>query len=299
MVMIPPSPLAEGYREKLDALLERHPPASSSVSLEPAELEALLELVAMSSALDVTQELCLIPRPQRERLRRLGARALLQLAPPSAEAGELSEEEQELREGMVFLEWYAREGLRALASAEGAAPAGQRGGEREGEGDREGRAVRVLDAEIVGLYRGSFDGLRLAEIAHRVARSPSAQQALALLRRTSIARVGAERSEAPVEGLRLAADGGSPIRDPDAGHLVRAVTVGEHEIELFRFADGVLVAYAGANVPLRLEGEGVVLRTARYGYVEALLEGDVQTVELGVGEASVTLALGRPEREGD
>jgi hypothetical protein len=90
--------------------------------------------------------------------------------------------------------------------------------------------------------------------------------------------------------LRLAADGASTVRDPGQGRRIAELRVGGHDVEIFRFEDGVVAAYASTAVTLRLGGEHVVPLVLRAGYAEARIE-DATRVELDVGGTVATLEL--------
>jgi hypothetical protein len=228
----------------------------------------------MTVALEVVGELSRVSASTRESLRRVGSRALLQIGTLLASDGD---EDDERAEAVRLVGPYARDGLRALAGKEPPAP-------------RRDDAV-VLDDELVGLLRGTFDGLRSAEIAWRVRESTEARRALALLE-----RLGSDAE--PARGrprLRLAADGAATMRDPSTGRRIAELTVAGHAIELHRFDDGTIAAYAASAVLLRLGGDHVAPRVSRPGYAEAALvidpdAGAVQ-IELDVGGTTTTLAF--------
>lgn len=236
-------------------------------------LEGILEALAATVALEVVGVLSQVPLARREALRRAGARALLQIGGQVPGAGD--DEGEERAEALRLVAPYARDGLRALVGKEpprapSAAPA------------------HVGDAELVGLVHARFDGFRSAEIAWRVRESPEAQRALGLLVRLEEERL---LEDAPRgRGLRLAADGASSVRDPGQGRRVAELRVGGHEVELFRFDDGVVAAYAATAVTLRLGGERVASLVTRPGYAEARVEGATR-VELDVGGSVAALEL--------
>lgn len=249
------------------------------------QLDGLLEALAMTVALEAIGELSLAAPARRDALRRTGARALLQLGTlllPRSEGERTTEADEERAEAVRIVAPYARDGLRALAGKEPA---------------RGPSAVEssVGDAELVGLVRGSFDGFRLAEIAWRVRDSREAQRALGLMCRleelSSALEGGATARTKRAAGLRLAADGSSSVRDPAEGRRIAELRVGSHDVELFRFEDHVVAAYAGTTVVLRLGGLHVTPLVTRAGYAEARLEGAATRVELEVGGDRATLEL--------
>lgn len=259
-----------------------------------AQLEELLETLAMALALEVVGELSRVPPSTREGLRRAGARALLQLGGLRGEARG-DEDDEDRAEAVRLIGPYARDGLRALAGKEPPAP-------------RRADAV-VLDAELVGLVRGSFDGLRLAEIAWRVRESVAAQRALRLLRQHAqhvrddaaqddaaqddAARDDSARDDGARGGarMRLAADGGASLRDPEGGTRIAELQLAGHGVELYRFDDGAIAAYSASAVVLRLGGAHVAARVARAGYAEASLGPEARRIELEVDGVTSTLEL--------
>ncbi|MBN8613447.1 MAG: hypothetical protein J0L92_22830 [Deltaproteobacteria bacterium] len=257
------SSLLDRYLRQAEAAIR----AREGVEERDADLEAILEVLAMTVALEVMGELVRVPPATRESLRRVGARALLQIGTL------LSDDDEDRAEAVRLIGPYARDGIRALAGKEAPAP-------------RRDDAI-VLDAELVGLSRGQFDGFRLAEIAWRVRESSAAKRALGMLR-----RVEPERGDASGEPrLRLAADGGAPMRDPSSGRRIAELTVADHAIELHRFDDGAIAAYAASAVMLRLGGEHVTSRVSRAGYAEASLGESATRVELDVAGTTTTLEI--------
>lgn len=260
------------------------------------ELDGILEALAATVALETLGALSRTSAARREALRRAGARALLQvgaLLQPGAG-------DEERAEAVRIVAPFARDGLRALAGK---------------EPPRAPSAVEAVvgDAELVGLVHGSFDGFRLAEIAWRVRESREAQRAMRLLVRLEEERElesdGAPAADTPAwgrggprslrreaagprgGGLRLAADGASSVRDPAAGRRIAELRVGDHDVELFRFEDGVIAAYAGTAVVLRLGGARVTPLVTRAGYAEARPEGDATRLELDVGGDGALIEL--------
>lgn len=255
------SPLLDRYLQQAEDAIR----ARSGVEERAADLEAILEVLAMTVALEVMGELVRVPPATRESLRRVGARALLQIGTL------LSDEDEERAEAVRLIGPYARDGIRALAGKEAPAP-------------RRDDAM-VLDAELVGLSRGQFDGFRLAEIAWRVRESSAAKRALGMLRRVE------PHAASDEPRLRLAADGGAPMRDPSSGRRIAELTVGGHAIELHRFDDGAIAAYAASAVMLRLGGDQVTSRVSRAGYAEASIGETATRFELDVAGVTTTLEI--------
>ena len=251
-----PLPLPRRWERAVDALSPK------------AATDALLETLALTVALDAQGGLARASLRHKDSLRRVGSAALLRMGPSL---------EEEFA-GVSF----AREGLRRLTQRpEPARPP------RSAKAD----AIQITDAELRIFRSGAADGFHLAEIALRVERSPEARRTLAML----------EALETPVaapslsSGLRLAAESStSPIRDPGEGRRVAELTLGQHAVELYRFADGVLAAYSDPTVTVRLGGVGITRRQGRMGYAEALIGPEGDRVELEVEGERVTLELGIP-----
>ncbi len=284
------SPLAEGFRAKAELALRGYRRASASGAAPLDALEPALEVLAALLALEVTDELSAVPSALARELEEVGPAALSRAAELGAvlEADPaLDDEASERRAALALLATYARDGLRALRGEPRPKPSGA-------------SRIEPLDDELVGLFQGRFDGLRLAEIARRVRGSSEAEEALAFLRiaprlasdaPSSRARAG--RRERPASGeedtpealpLALAAEGLAPMRDPDEGRRVTELELGGRAVELFRFDDGVVAAYVAGPTLLRLGGADVVLRSSRIGYAEATIEPGTRRIELRVGE---------------
>ena len=229
----------------------------------------LLETLALTLALDVQGGLAKASLRQKDALRRVGSAALLRMGPG------LEEEFPGLS--------LAREGLRRLTQRPEAprAPHTTPG------------LPAITDAELRAFRRGAGDAFHLAEIALRVAHSTEAQRMLAMLDQleTPVALSGPSLAH----GLRLAAESvGAPIRNPNDGRRVAELTLGQHAVELYRFADGVLAAYTEPTVVVHLGGIGITRRQGRMGYAEALVGPEGDRVELEVANERVTLELGIP-----
>jgi hypothetical protein len=277
----PPPPDAPGSARERSLLgrWERTADAGVRGFERDGELDGILEALAATVALEALGALSRTSPTRREALRRAGARALLQvgaLLQPGAE-------DEERAEAVRIVAPFARDGLRALAGKEPPRPPSA-------------VEAAVGDAELVGLVRGSFDGFRLAEIAWRVRESREAQRAVGLLVRLEEERELEESGAGPARparggGLRLAADGASSVRDPAVGTRMAELRVGGHDVELFRFEDGVIAAYAGTAVVLRLGGAHVTPLVTRAGYAEARPEGGATRLELDVGGDGALIEL--------
>jgi hypothetical protein len=263
------SSLLDRYLRQAEAAIR----AREGVEERDADLEAILEVLAMTVALEVMGDLVRVPPATRESLRRVGARALLQIGTLLQVRPEGGDEDEDRAEAVRLIGPYARDGIRALAGKEAPSP-------------RRDDAI-VLDTELVGFSRGQFDGFRLAEIAWRVRESSAAKRALGMLRRVEPER--GDASDAP--RLRLAADGGAPMRDPSSGRRIAELTVAGHAIELHRFEDGAIAAYAASAVMLRLGGEHVTSRVSRAGYAEASIGESATRFELDVAGSTTTLEI--------
>ncbi len=255
--------LLDRYLSQAEAAIR----ARDGIEERDADLEAILEVLAMTVALEVMGELVRVPPATRESLRRVGARALLQIGSllPTGD----SDEDEDRAEAVRLIGPFARDGIRALAGKEPPAP-------------RKDDAI-VLDGELVGLSQGHFDGFRLAEIAWRVRESSAAKRALGMLRRVE--------SGSDATRLRLAADGAAPMRDPSSGRRIAELTIAGHAIELHRFDDGAIAAYAASAVMLRLGGEHVTSRVSRAGYAEASIGDRATRFELDVAGTTTTFEI--------
>ena len=247
-------PLPRRWEQAVDALAAK----------KGGSTDELLETLALTIAFDVQGGLTKASLRHKDALRRVGSAALLRMGPG-------------LEEEFAGLS-LAREGLRRLTL--------------RAESPRPEVPVAISDADLQVFRRATADGFRLAEIALRVERSVEARRTLAML----------DQLETPVAapspslgGLRLAAETSSaPIRDPGEGRRVAELTLGDHAVELYRFADGVLAAYSDPTVTVRLGGVGITRRQGRMGYAEALIGPEGDRVELEVESERVTLELGIP-----
>lgn len=267
-------------------------------------VEAVLSLAAAAVALELLGELDRTTMVRREGLRRLGARALLRVG---------GTEDEDRGEALRLAASLAKDGLRALAGRE--AP---RASFRPSEGASPTTHTPAVSERELALLTGAHatdggerddgfedvDGLELAEIALRVRASSAARHELAWLQRLGRREValrdgslGGVEAATPRPALRLAAEGAAPMRDPGEGTAIGEFVVGGERVELVRFADGVLAAYAERPVVVALggsavggEGEGSV-GVSRASYAEARLVGGGR-VHVVVGDASIEIELG-------
>ena len=250
-------PLPQRWEQAVDAL------APKAGKKSAPSTDELLETLALTIALDAQGGLAKASLRHKDALRRVGSATLLRMGPG-------------LEEEFAGLS-LAREGLRRLTL--------------RAEAPRSEVTVPISDADLQVYRQGTADGFRLAEIALRVERSLEARRILAIL----------DQLETPVVvpsllgGLRLAAEtSNASIRDPAEGRRVAELTLGDHAVELYRFADGVLAAYSVPTVTVRLGGVGITRRQGRLGYAEALIGPEGDRVELEVESERVTLELGIP-----
>ena len=250
-------PLPRRWERAIDGLAAKKGAGSSA--------DDLLEILALTIALDAQGGLTKASLRHKDALRRVGSAALLRMGPG-------------LEEEFAGLS-LAREGLRRLTL--------------RAEAPRPEVTVSISDADLRVFRRGTADGFRLAEIALRVERSAEARRMLAML--DQLETPVAAQSPSLLGGLRLAAEtSGAPIRDPGEGRRVAELTLGDHAVELYRFSDGVLAAYSDPTVSVRLGGVGITRRQGRMGYAEALIGPEGDRVELEVDSERVTLELGIP-----
>lgn len=212
--------------------------------------EPVLEALALTVALELTGELERAPRADREALRKLGQRALLQLG-----GQELDEDDLEALRLCAAL---ARDGLRALSEPSGSAePVTVDGADTR---------LLVPPSELVRLLRGELDGFAAASLVRKVRRSEAAMAELRTLLalRSSATASHAAASDRP---LSLAAASASPVLDPARGRPVGTLaTVGA---EAVLFVDGEsrrLAVYAEEPDALRLLAEELTTEDVREGY---------------------------------
>lgn len=228
--------------------------------------EPVLEALALSVALEVTGDLGLAPLEEREALRKLGQRALLQIG-----GGDPDEEElEELR----LCAAIARDGLRALSGRE---PVGRDPTDRDRPGSEEpgGPDPRVLipPSDLTRLLRGSLDGFAAGALAMKVRRSAAALEELRRLRHRR--RGGEERS------LALAAASAAPVLDPAAGRVIGALPDAGAEAVLFEGEGGVrrLAVYAEEPEAIRLLAPELTTEDVREGYWVGRIDEGAQRVD--------------------
>jgi hypothetical protein len=201
--------------------------------------EPVLEALALSVALELTGDLGRVPTAERERLRKVGQRALLHV-------GAGRDDEDEL-EALRMAAAIARDGLRAL-------------GRRPLPTEDEVADVRVLvpPGDLVRLLQGRLDGFAAGSLAMRVRRSAEAKAELAALRRLS----------APEEARswQLAAADAAAVRDPAEGRVVGTLEALGAEAVLFEGSPRRLAVYAEDPQPLRLLAPELTTEDVREGY---------------------------------
>lgn len=226
--------------------------------------EPVLEALALTVALDLTGELDRAPLTDREALRKLGQRALLQLG-----GQELDEDDLEALRLCASL---ARDGLRVLSEP---------GAARASAGEPDTRLL-VPPSELVRLLRGELDGFAAASLAHKVRRS---EAAMAELRTLLAVRIPA--TAAPHRHIALAASSASPVLDPAHGRPVGTLPAAGAEAVLFVDGDARrLAVYAEEPDALRLLADELTTEDVREGYwVGRVSEGTVRLeAVLEIGE---------------
>ncbi len=202
--------------------------------------EPVLEALALSVALELTGDLARLPTADRERLRRLGQRALLHV-------GSARDDEDEL-EALRMAAAIARDGLRALSRRP--TPAEER--------LRTDARVLVPPGDLVRLVEGGLDGFAAGSLAMRARRSPALMAEIALLQRVR------EPEAAPA--LRMAAADAAAVRDPSEGRLVGTLDALGAEAVLFDGSPRRLAVYAEDPQPLRLLAPELTTEDVREGY---------------------------------
>lgn len=219
--------------------------------------EVVLDALALSVALELTGDLSRVPIQERDALRRVGQRSLLQIGDPSLDEEEL--------EALRMCAAIARDGLRAL------------GGRPLPDEPACDARVLIPPADLVRLLRGELDGYAAGALAMRVRRSREATAELRTLLRLEAPR---ERT------LSLAAAGAAAVLDPGAG---RKVAVHPSGVEAVLFEDDAvtrLAIYSEAPDPLRLVAPELTTEDVREGYWVGRVAGDARSVRaaLHIGE---------------
>ncbi|MCB9597357.1 MAG: hypothetical protein H6719_31825 [Sandaracinaceae bacterium] len=223
--------------------------------------EPVLDVLALTVALELTGDLGRVARDERDALRKVGQRALLQL-------GGADRDEEEL-EALRMCATIARDGLRAL-------------GGRPLPDEPTARDVRVVipPGDLTRLLRGQLDGFAAGTLAMRVRRSEAAMAELRTL----------NRLEAPAAESRfaLAAAEAAAVIDPAAGRLLGTHPTLGVEAVLFEDGEVRLALYAEEPDPLRLVAPELTTVDVREGYwIGRVAEGTSRVVAtLHVGERS-------------
>ena len=245
--------------------------------------EPVLEALALTAALELTSELGQVPSAERDGLRRLGQRAMLQIGGPDRDEDEL--------EALRMCAAIAREGLRALA---GRPPEDAERGP--------GRDVRVLipPGDLVRLLRGELDGFAAGSLAIQVRRSEPAMAELRMLtqlREPTSNEASPEvelAPEADAQVFSLAAAGTEAVLDPAGGRALGVHPTLGVEAVLFRDEHSCRLAlYAESPAPLRLVAPELTTEDVREGYWIGRVQDGRDEVEatLHVGEESTPWML--------
>lgn len=201
-----------------------------------ADPEPVLEALALSVALELTGDLGRAPAAERDRLRKLGQRALLHVG------GQPVEDEEEL-EARRMCAAIARDGLRALSS-------------RAPEGAEIDTRATIPPGELSKLLEGRLDGFAAGSLAMRIRRSKEARGELALLLRMA----------APERSIALAAADAPAVLDPSGGRFVGRL--GSLGVEAFFFEGPPrrIAIYAEDPGALRLVAPELTTEDLREGY---------------------------------
>lgn len=235
--------------------------------------EPVLDVLALTVALELTGTLAHVPSAERDALRKVGQRALLQLGG----AGRGDEELEALRMCAAI----ARDGLRAL----GGKPLPDRAGSS--------LDVRVIipPGDVTRLLRGELDGFAAGSLARKIRRSDAAMAELRTLTRLEgpNAHIG-DGAPPRARDLSLAAAAAAAVLDPAGGRgLGTHATLG---VEAVLFADegegARLAIYAEDPDPLRLVAPALTTLDVREGYWIGRVAGGATRIEatLHVGNRS-------------
>lgn len=215
--------------------------------------EPVLDVLALTVALELTGDLGRIARDERDALRKVGQLAMLQL-------GGADRDEDEL-EALRMCAAIARDGLRAL----GGRPL------PEEPSAREDVRVIVPPSDLTRLLRGELDGFAAGALAMRVRRSASALAELGTLRRLA--------APASAETIALAAAEAAAVLDPAGGRFLGAHPVLGVEAYLFEGAAGVRLAlYAEDPDALRLVAPELTTEDVREGYWIGRVAGGARAI---------------------
>lgn len=251
-----------------DALIrEWRAQLAQALRWEPgADPVPVLEALALTVALELTGDLGRLSSSERDRLRRVGQRALLHVGAPRDDDEEL----EALRMGAAI----ARDGLRALARRP--LPAEER--------PSLDARVTLPPGDLVRLLGGRLDGFAAGSLALRARRSVEAVAELAALRRL-----------AEPEGARLAlaAADVTAVRDPASGRWIGALEALGAEAVLFEAGERRLAVYSEDPEPLRLVAAELSTEDVREGYWIGRVAEGVARVEavLHVGERAEPWSL--------
>lgn len=236
-----------------------------------ADPEPVLEALAMTVALELTGALTAVPSAERDALRKLGQRALLNVGGRDLDEDEL--------EALRLAASIARDGLRALSGR----PLPD---ERELGG--EVRAALPV-GDLRRLLDGALDGFAAGALAMRARRSPAAVREL----RAMLGLHAPSYAETGARTLSLAAAEAARVLDPAEGHPIGALDAVGAEAILFEGPvdpahERRIAVYAEDPSPLRLVAEGLTTEDVREGYWIGRVADGLERLEavLHVGEAT-------------
>jgi hypothetical protein len=221
--------------------------------------EPVLEALAYSVALELTDDLRAVPGAERDALRKVGQRALLHL-------GGQERDEDEL-EALRMCASIARDGLRALS------------GRPPPEEPALDARVLLPPGDLTRLLRGELDGFAAGSLAMKARRSEAARAELRTL--NALARP-AERH------LALAAADAAAVLDPAAGRPLGALPEAGAEAVLFEGPPRRLAVYAEDPAALRLVAPELTTEDVREGYWIGRVDEGAARIEatLHVGDRS-------------
>jgi hypothetical protein len=235
--------------------------------------EPVLEVLALSVALELTGDLAELSSVERDRLRKVGQRALLHVGGPMGEA-----DEDEL-DALRMSASIARDGLRALSSR--ALPA-------EETPSLDVR-ITIPPGDVVRLLSGRLDGFAAGSLAMRIRRSERATAELRMLRRAS----------APEERkIALAAADSAAVLDPSGGRRIGLLEALGAEAVLFEGMPRRLAVYAEEPAPLRVVAPELTTEDVREGYWIGRVADGAQKIDAVVhaGDRSERWVLDLDER---
>jgi len=229
----------------------------------------VLEALALSVALELTGDLPQLPAAERDRLRKVGQRALLFVGAAAGDEDDL--------EAIRMSAAVARDGLRALAgrplSEEPPAAIDPR--------------WTTPPSELARLLGGRLDGLAAGSLAIRIRRSDAAVGEL-----RALARLAAPEGRT----IALAAADSAAVLDPADGRMIGTLPALGAEAILFEGEPRRLAVYAEDPFPLRLVAPELTTEDVREGYWIGRVKDGAKRIEavLHAGERDERWVLDLP-----